>query len=1516
MSYVTKENTEDIYPLAPIQKGMLFHAVSAEDGAVYFEQLGFTVDGPLERVALERAWNHLVKVTPIFRTVFRWDRASGPLQIVLKELPTEFALHDLTHLEPQAQRRAIADFHARDRERPFDLEEGPLQRLSLLRLAEDRHHLVWSRHHIIADGWCIAHVLGDLFAFYLAAAGGGELPRPQRRPYRDYIVWLKRQDQQRAQSFWRARLAGFETPTALPAGEAIAGLAYSERAPQEKHPGPDKPGGVAEHLLALSPAETRGLERLARERRCTLGTVVQALWALLLACYGNSDDVVFGVTSSGRPADLPGAEDMIGVFINTLPLRVQLGPELTFADLLEEVQRQSQAIREFEYSFLPDIRACSDLPHDRNLFDSIVVMENYPFTPGRAVPGADFTVSDVHTWEVSSFDLTLVAVPGACLELRVQYARRRFDARTIERLGGHLQRLISQVLLDSSIRLRDLDVLTPCERHRLLAGFNDTRRDYPRERTIPELFEEQVRSVPHKTALVFGQAIMSYGELNARAECIAKALRARGVGRGDFVGVMVERSFDMLASVLGVLKTGGAYVPLDVPLEPDYPPARIAYMLEETRPPVVIVHEALKDRLPEGAGGVLCLDELRGEDLMEGKGAEGQQGTADDPAYVIYTSGSTGRPKGVVVPHRGVVRLVKNTNYAAITPEDRFVQIATFAFDAATLEFWGPLLNGGTLVLASRDEVLSPEALADLLREKHVSIAFMTVVLFNQLVDQRPDGLAAFRRLLVGGETVSVSHMRRALGVVGPGVLANGYGPTENTTFSTWYPVDTIDAEATSLPIGYPLANSTVYILDRWHRPVPVGVTGEIWVGGDGLATGYLNDPEKTARAFVPLPVAPGEVLYRTGDLGRWRPDGAVEYLGRIDQQIKLRGFRIELGEIEAWLRESGGIRDCVCDVRRLPSGSRVLVAYYVGGDGMEMDDLRAGLRDRLPEYMVPGIFIRLEAIPLTPNGKVDRASLPDPGGSLPQRMTEYTPPAGQMESLIAAVWEEVLSVGRVGRHDNFFDLGGDSIICIQVAGRLKKQGVMMKPRDIFEHQTVARIARVAVKGDGVRRLPVQAAGPAPLTPIQCWFFDLQPTDAHHFNQALVLRVRQCIDAPALIRALTAVAAHHDALRLCFEDGHQSCPAQAAEPLFRERTIASGPELERIANELQAGFDLAYGPVFACALLHSQTQTVDYLVLAAHHLVIDGVSWRILLEDLFSAYTCVLEGGQVRLPEETTTYLEWAQALQDYARLPDLGREAAWWRDFLDVNPPKLTCDFDRGPNNAASLRVVRTALSQETTGCLLYEAHAALHTEVNDLLVTGLMRALARWGGQGLVVFDLEAHGREEVLDGADLSRTVGWFTAIFPVALEAGRHADIADQVRYVKETLRSIPDKGFNYGVLRYLQPEPAVPRSPSQVLFNYLGQLDAVGPSSEIELVDDLEIQASHADNPRSHLIDISCKVLGARLVMEVGYSANHFGPATMEGLARILQKEIARVVETCVLTSRTSTIRFSEFIYSE
>jgi len=1052
---------EDLYPLTPMQEGMLFHALADPEAGHYVEQFVCRLRGELDPSAFQESWNRLVARHAALRTTIHWIDFDRPYQVVHRPTNHPVEYQDWRGLTPTEQDERLIAYLGSDRRRGFVLSQPPLSRLTLLKVGENVHQLIWSIHHAVIDGWCLSVLLHEFLDIDESIRRGREPALKPTRPFRDYVAWLRDRDDAPAQGYWRQALKGFTAATPL----GLEGLRSARRGTSCE--------AVAERETVLPADVTARLQALARSGRLTLSTLIQGAWALLLSRYSGRSDVLFGVTVSGRPAELSGVESMVGMFINSLPLRVAVNEEAELVPWLRQLQATIVELRRFEAIPLSRIQAWSEVPVGKPLFESIVIVENLPFVASLQERADRLGIESARYLERTHYPLAITVVPGAELGIKIGFDSDRFDPSAVERTLGHLRTVLEAMTAGPDRRLLDLPLMTQADRHRLLVEWNHTARAYPADRCVHQLFEEQVERTPEAAAVVFENQQLTYRELNARSNQVAHYLRDLGVGPETLVGICVERSLEMVVGLLGILKAGGAYVPLD----PEYPAERLAFLLRDSAAPVLLTRKRQLPSLPDCPARVLCLDADASTFADMSDANPAPLATPDNLAYVIYTSGSTGVPKGVLVSHDNVVRLFRATQpWFDFDRRDVWTLFHSFAFDFSVWEIWGALIHGGRLVVVPAAVTRSPREFYQLLLDERVTVLNQTPSAFRPLIaaDQaaRGAGELSLRLVIFGGEALELESLRPWFlhhGDQKP-QLVNMYGITETTVHVTYRPLRLADLDdAPGSVIGRPIPDLRLYVLQSNGQPAPPGVPGEICVGGAGVARGYLNRPELTAEKFIPDPFRgqPEARLYRSGDLARYLPDGDIVYLGRIDQQVKIRGYRIELGEVEAVLGQHPQVRDRAVVARQDISGENRLVAYVVPRDSVAFTygQLRDYLKPKLPAYMIPSALVVLDSLPLTANGKLDRRAFPEPSGGGAVAPGGYTAPRTEVEEKLAIMWAEALGLERVGIHDNFFELGGHSLMATGLFTRIEAAFERSVPLAIlFRAQTVSEMAAVLIE--------------------------------------------------------------------------------------------------------------------------------------------------------------------------------------------------------------------------------------------------------------------------------------------------------------------------------------------------------------------------------------------------------------------------------------------------------------------
>jgi amino acid adenylation domain-containing protein len=1028
------------YPLSSMQQGMLLHGL--HEGGAYIQQMTCDLKENLAPLSLLQAWQQVVQRHDILRTAFRWEGVPEPIQEVHKAIVLSWWNEDWSHLPPEVRQQEFENFLVSDREKGFDVTKPPLMRLTHFKLADTHHRLVWTFHHALLDGRSQLAVLQEAFALYDARENAAQPELKTGRPYRDYINWLQQQEWSKTREFWSEYLRGFKPLPLKSANEEFTSAGSGQFQSQD---------------LELSEEFSTTLRLVAERHQITLNTMVQASWAVLLSRYYGSEDIAFGTTRACRHETLTGSESMIGLFINTLPLRVDVDPQRPLLDWLTELRQQQIAFRPYEQTPLAKIQEWSEAPKGTPLFETVLVFENYRFNDQIQMSEGNWQGRHFDSLEQPHYPLTFAAYGGKQHLLRLEYDGRRFDDASIERMLGHLTSLLEGMAEDLNRSVGQLSMLSPTERQQLLFEWNQTGKTYRSQVCLHELFSEQVKRTPKASAVVFENEQLNFAELDGRANQLAHYLRRRGVGPEVLVGVCMERSLGLVVALLAILKAGGAYVPLD----PGYPAERLSFMLADAGAKILLTQRSLEVDLEGADLERIYLGKADQDYLSEPATPPEYDAHPEHPAYVIYTSGSTGQPKGVVITHQAICNHMQwMQEEFPLTQDDCVLQKTPISFDASVWEFYAPLLVGARLVLARPDGHKDPRYLIQIIQRYEVTTLQLGPSSLRLLLDEPAlTKCHSLQRVFCGGEPLTRDLVERFSTVLNADLI-NLYGPTEACIDATFWVFDR-KRPLRSVSLGRPISNMESYVLDQSMALAPVGVSGELYLGGAGLARGYLRRPDLTAERFVPAPfsLTAGARWYRTGDLARYLPDGNIAYEGRADRQVKLFGFRIELGEIESGLARHPAVRDCAVIVREDRPGRKNLVAYVVTRtEQATTNELRAFLSDMIPGYMLPTLFVHLEQLPLTANGKVDRNALPAPPDHNPEAV--LVAPRNTTEEIIAGIWCEVFGLEAVSVFEDFFELGGDSLRATQVVSRVSVVFQIDLPLGaLFKQRTVAALA-------------------------------------------------------------------------------------------------------------------------------------------------------------------------------------------------------------------------------------------------------------------------------------------------------------------------------------------------------------------------------------------------------------------------------------------------------------------------
>ncbi|MCY9398871.1 lichenysin non-ribosomal peptide synthetase LicA [Bacillus haynesii] len=1462
--YIEAAPDQETYPVSSAQKRL--YVLQQIEGAEksYNMPAVLQLEGKLDLKRLKSAAQMLIKRHEAFRTTFE-IRDGEPVQRIWEA--AELTI-DVIDADEQEAEKLIKEFI-----RPFDLTKAPLFRMSIIRVTEEEHLLLVDMHHIISDGASVSVLIDEMTRLY-----AGEALEPLRIQYKDFSVWqehLLTERHKMQEEYWLKELDGELPVLTLPTD----------------HPRPSVQTFEGSRLsFALKPELVQQLRRLAKETESTLYMVLAASYSAFLSKLSGQSEVIVGSPAAGRPhADL---SRIIGMFVNTLAIRTRPEGDKPFSAFLEEVKETT--LGAFEHQDYPFEELIEKLNIQRDmsrnpLFDAVFSMQNADLKD-LSMDGVTLKPYDF-AHQTAKFDLTLTAAEeDGLLVFEMEYNTALFKRESIERWSGYWVNLLEAVAENPDARLSELSLLNEAEKRRIVQKWNETKLAVPQDKTVHELFEAQVLRTPERGAAVYNGVQWTYKELNARANRLARLLIKKGARPEQRIGIMVKPSLEMAAGVLAILKAGAAYVPID----PGYPAERIGYVLKDSGAELLLTQTNIA--VPEEfSGETLLLDSILSEEITNDDEVNPQADTQpNNLAYLIYTSGTTGQPKGVMVEHQSLVNLCCWHNDAfAVTEQDKSAKYAGFGFDASVWEMFPYWIAGAELHIIDESIRMDITRLNQYFEENGITITFLPTQLCEQFMELDNQSL---RVLLTGGDKLKRIEKRNY-------TLVNNYGPTENTVVAT---STAIDPDEGMLSIGKPIVNTRAYVLGQNNEVQPVGVAGELCIAGRGLARGYLNKPEETAKRFTEDPFVPGERMYRTGDAVKWLEDGRLEYIGRIDQQVKIRGFRIELSEIEVQLARLSEVQEAVVTDIEDAYGNKALCGYVVANEQLDTESLARKLAQTLPDYMVPAFWVQLDELPVTANGKVDRRALPQP--DVDAQAAEYKAPRTETEQLLADIWQEVLGLDRIGITDNFFALGGDSIKGIQMASRLQQYGWKLEMKDLFQHPTIGELCVYVQTADDqtIDQDPVE--GEVTLTPIQRWFFERKFTNEHHWNQSVMLHALTGFDPETAGKALSKLIEHHDALRMVYQrngDGIVQYNRGLEETAVSPEVIRfneSGAELEaavlKASNRIQSSIDLTEGPLLKAAIF--KTDQGDHLLIVIHHLVVDGISWRILLEDFAAGYAQAEKGEPIILQEKTHSFAEYAARLKEYAGSKAFAKEIGYWQEIEQAETAALPKDDEAEDKRMRHTKTAEFSLSKEETEQLMTKVHEAYSTEMNDILLTALGLALKEWTGQEDFIICLEGHGREDIIDGLNISRTVGWFTSQFPVLIQMGHSEDIGYQIKQIKEELRHIPNKGIGYGIYRYLTEEGKEAQPIKyDISFNYLGQFTEMTDSglftrSTLPSGDPLS-----PETEKPNALDIVGYIENGILTMSIAYHSLEYKESTVAAVAASFKTYLLQLIGHCL-----------------
>ncbi|MCK4258406.1 MAG: amino acid adenylation domain-containing protein [Halanaerobiales bacterium] len=1470
----------EYYPVSSAQKRLLIIDQLAVNSISYNMPLMIKIEGELNQDRFVNSINKLIDRHESLRTSFGFFE-DKPIQKINQDVKFNVQYEEVVEVELQ---EVINRFV-----RPFNPDQAPLMRVGLIKYDFDKYLFMLDMHHIISDGVSMNIFFKELMAIY----NDEELPE-LRIQYKDFAVWqnefLQSEKLKEQEEYWLDQFAG-ELP--------VLNLPIDYKRPALM----DFAGDFIE--FAFNAEETEKLNDLVFDQDVTLFMILLAAYNVLLAKYSGQEDIIVGTPIAGRNyADL---ENIIGMFVNTLALRHQPEGGKSFNDFLAEVRNNTlKAFNNQNYQFemlLDQLNLDRDTSRSP-LFEVMFTLQNT-----NTISLNDFNISNDdfkislydYDFKIAKFSLLLNAFEvDEKIHFRLDYSTTLFKRETVESMVQYYINILREIIENSEKLIKEIQMISALEKEELIYGFNDTKAEYPKEKVIHQLFAEQVNQSPDEIAVSFGEEKLTYRELNQESNQLARFLKNIGVQRDQIVGIMVDRSLEMIIGILGILKAGGGYLPIDS----EYPESRIEFMLNDSHAEIVLLQNHLLGKVNFKGEKINISD----KELLRGDSSNLEViNQSRDLAYMIYTSGSTGNPKGVMIEHRGVVNYITWAKKVYLQGESLdFPLYSSLSFDLTVTSIYVPLLSGNKVIIYGEDD--KELVITKIIKDNNIQIIKLTPAHLRVIRDLDLTN-SKVKRMIVGGEELSVKLASEIYEKFAGNIeIYNEYGPTETVVGCMIYQYDHEKDQGISVPIGVPADNVQIYLVDDRLNPVAQGVIGEIAISGDGVARGYLNRPDLTAEKFVENPFIENQRMYKTGDLARKLSDGNIEFLGRKDNQVKIRGFRIEIGEIEKQLISHPSIIDAVVIDHEDKEGSKYLAVYLVSDNEDIVTEIRDYLLTKLPDYMIPNYFVRLDKLPLTSNGKIDRKALPEP-----EKSTEYVAPISEVQMIMAGVWEKILLAEKVGLTDNFFELGGDSIKALQIIAKLKQDGINISIKDIFTYRTIGDLLNnVDYSKQKIKISQDEVIGEIPLTPIQKWFFEQNFEHNHYWNQTFIFSLRSDADLNILESVFSKIITHHDALRMVYKfNGEQIVQYNRGieEINFQLEVIdfsahsfeIQSKKLRETSEEIQNSFDLEKDLLFK-VIVFDLGENGKRLVIPVHHLIIDGVSWRIIFEEIQTLYSSNLKA---ELPLKTTSYKNWSEKLRDYAANTEIYLD--YWKNITQTEIQSLS--FEAADRNFSQKNLM-TEITQEQTEELLKNVNWVYNTEINDLLLSALTIAITDTTGVKNILVNLEGHGREEIIEDVDISRTIGWFTSMYPVYFE--RQEGIEQTIKHVKESLRKIPNKGINFGIARYLETNTELEKLKPEISFNYLGQFAEVNSEDNLlSICKETSGRSIHLKNHFPYLIDIVGIVVNDRLQITFSYNPSNIE----EKLIKLIQERysvlLIEIIEHC-LNKSTRTYTPSDF----
>ncbi len=1469
---IQKSNVKDIVELNLTQKGILFNSLNAEGQNLYNTQIVLEIRGRFNPEVFHDALKEVQRANDAMRSVFDWEKTSKPLQIVLKEIDLEYRYLDFTRKKREAE-----NYINLDREKSIDLKVGVPFRTAVLKVAPDRYILVLTHHNILYDGWSTAIFLKELFTVYSHSEGtlysqGNSGFKPA---YKEVVkAILKAEHEKKAEDYWLQYLNDYEIKS-LPKAESDQN---SKQFNQEAITFP-----------------MAGLSNFSVENEVTKAAILYTAYGILMHKYLNTDDVVYATPISNRNGYIEGLEETMGNFFNTLPFRMHITDDETLLDTVKRVDEEIRTRNEYSGSSYYEIKKSLNLPSGSDLFDSVLAVENYPLDLKAINCNPEFELELKSSFEYIETPILVQAFFRDKLEITFNYYTASFSSEFIRNFSMHLKNILQQIIDKPLERSRNIQYLTSKEKNQLLTKFNPSPIEFEDNKTVIGLFRDSVEENPHKLALHYAGKSLSYLELDKRSDALANYLIELGTKRESLIPICLDRSSEMIIGILGVLKAGAAYVPID----PTYPSNRIRYILKDTKAELLLTSSEYMERLGS-LGSAKCIA-LNSNDISRREPKGGLPQIKDqDLVYVIYTSGTTGSPKGVMNEHKGVYnRLVWMHAYMQVSKKDVVLQKTTFCFDVSFWEIFLPLTIGAKLILAGPEDHKDSIALQRLISEQQITIMhFVPSLLSAFLANLDPKNCHSLSHVICSGEELKSNIVKEFKAILGAVRLYNLYGPTEASIEVT--AMDLFDYDAATIPIGKPIANTHIYIVDSFNNLQAVGIPGELLIGGIQVARGYKNLSSLTEKKFIPDPFRAGKRVFKTGDLAKWLPDGTIAYLGRKDDQVKVRGYRIELGEIEAVLERLPSVKQAAVVTREDPGQGRQLIAYIKSSGVFEKDVLKSAASKYLPEYMVPKIYMELKTFPLTQSGKINKKKLPVPDFSTLVKTT-YVKPQTDTQQKLVTIWEKVLGVAPIGINSNFFELGGDSIKAIQLMSSASLEDIHFKVRDLFTHQTIALLAENLTDNLKLIREEGSLKGSLPMGPIQQEFFQTKHQNQNHYNQSVLLNIPKQITATTLAKAIEVLTQHHDALRLQYRfEEHTITQSYAGQmPKLITKRASKNNTIAQICQHYQESLDLQKGQIAQFVLIRTG-KTENRLFMVVHHLGVDGVSWRIIIEDLQRILKQIQQGEIPALAQKQTSFRQWTNKLIQYAQTIE-SSQLPYWREVLKAYKPFPQDYSSTLTLTHADTMAYKQVMGKTDTKALLQQVNQAYNTEINDILLSALALALTQGSGRPKVVIALEGHGREELFQETDISRTVGWFTSSYPIEL---CYYDQIDQLlMQTKDMLRDIPDKGVGFGALRYLSDDLEVKKRLQtdyySILFNYMGSFDnSLDNSKLFGYAGDSRKNNISPRNQNLSGIAINSMVIQGELRTMWSYDSHRYKASTIETLAQHYNQALTQIIAHC------------------